>query len=238
MYQGDRLVVGMPAYNEQTNIEHAVRSFIEQKFVDEVVVVDNNSSDDTAEVASEAGAVVVSESRQGYGYACQRALKEANERGEIIGLVEPDGTFIARDIEKLLSYIPDFDFVVGTRTSSELIWEGANMGPLLQWGNWIVAKLLEVMHNTSSITDVGCTFRIIRSDAYEQIRDQFTVGGSHFSPEMIIRAAQQNTSMVEVPVNYRARKGKSKITGDFVPAVKLGLVMIGFIIQQKIESNI
>jgi glycosyltransferase involved in cell wall biosynthesis len=235
MYQGKRTVIGMPAYNEEANIEQAVRSFLNQQHVDDVVVVDNNSSDDTAEIASGAGATVVSESQQGYGYACQRALAEANERGDIIGLVEPDGTFVARDIEKLLSYIPDFDFVVGTRTSSELIWEGANMGPFLQWGNWIVAKLLEIMHNTSSITDVGCTFRIIRSEAYEKIRDQFTVGGSHFSPEMLIRVAQQDISMVEVPVNYRARKGESKITGDFVPAVKLGLVMIAFIIQQKIN---
>lgn len=209
MYRGERVVIGMPAYNEVGNVGVAVESFLDEEYVDEVVVVDNNSSDGTANIAADAGATVVTETQQGYGYACQRALAEANERGDILGLVEPDGTFVARDVEKLAAYLPDFDFVVGTRTASELIWEDANMGPFLRWGNWFVAKLLEVAHNTSSITDVGCTFRLIRSEAYEEIRDRFTVGGSHFSPEMLVRVAQSDISMVEVPVNYRARKGES-----------------------------
>lgn len=226
----------MPAYNEEANIESAVESFLDQEYVDEVVVVDNNSTDSTAEMAKAAGANVVTEMRQGYGYACRRALSEANERGDIIGLVEPDGTFVARDVEKLTAYISDFDFVVGTRTSSELIWKDANMGPFLRWGNWFVAKLLEVTHNTSSITDVGCTFRLIRSEAYEQIADKLTVGKSHFSPEMLVRVAQSDISMVEVPVNYRARKGESKITGDFWPALKLGFVMIAFILIEWVRS--
>lgn len=235
MYGDKRVVVGMPAYNEVVNISSAVEAFSDQQHVDEVVVVDNNSTDGTAEFAEKVGATVVQEPRQGYGYACQRALAEANERGDILGLVEPDGTFVARDIEKLLAYVPDFDFVVGTRTSSELIWEGANMGSFLRWGNWFVAKLLEVSHNTSSLTDVGCTFRVIRSDAYQQIREDLLVGESHFSPEMLIRVAQHDVPMVEVPVNYRPRKGESKITGELASAVKLGVVMIAFIIYESLR---
>lgn len=236
MYNGDRVVVGMPAYNEAAYVEEIVTSFLEQRHVDEVIVVNNNSTDNTADIAADAGAVVVTESNQGYGHACQRALGEANEYGDVLCLVEPDGTFVARDIEKLLAYVPEFDFVVGTRTASNLIWEEANMGPFLRWGNWFVAKLLEITHNTSSITDVGCTFRLIRSEAYEQICGRLTVGGSHFSPEMLVRVAQSDISMIEVPVNYRGRKGKSKITGDFLPALKLGFVMIGFIIQEWARS--
>lgn len=236
MYGDERVVVGMPAHNEATNIGSAVESFLDQQHVDDVVVANNNSTDGTGEIAEEAGATVVREPRQGYGYACQRALAEANEHGEILGLVEPDGTFVARDIEKLLAYVSDFDFVVGTRTSSELIWEGAIMGPFLKWGNWFVAKLLEVSHNTSSLTDVGCTFRVIWSDAYQQIREDFSVGGSHFSPEMLIRVAQHDVSMVEVPVNYRPRKGESKITGELASALKLGVVMIAFILYESIRS--
>jgi len=236
MHDEERVVVGMPAYNEAVNIGSAVDSFFDQQHVDEVLVVDNNSTDGTAKIAEGAGATVIQEPRQGYGHACQRALAEASKRGEILGLVEPDGTFIARDIEKLLAYISDFDFVVGTRTSSELIWQGANMGPFLRWGNWFVAKLLEISHNTSSLTDVGCTFRLIRSDAYQQIREDFSVGGSHFSPEMLIRVAQHDVSMVEVPVNYRPRKGESKITGELASALKLGVVMIAFIFYESIRS--
>lgn len=237
MYRGKAVVFGMPAYNEEANIGTAVESFLAHDAVDDVIVVDNNSTDATAEHAADAGAIVVSESRQGYGHACQRALAEANERGDIVGLVEPDGTFVARDVSKLLAYLVDFDFVVGTRTAPELIWQGANMGAFLRWGNWLVAKFLQVLHNTPSLTDVGCTFRVMTSEAFEQIEDGFTVGGSHFSPEMLIRVAQNDISMIEIPVNYRPRKGKSKITGEFLPAFKLGLVMISFIATERIQSS-
>lgn len=232
MYNGSSVVFGMPAYNEEAYVSEAVDAFLDHDAVDEVVVVDNNSTDRTAERAEAAGATVVAEPRQGYGYACQRALAEANERGEVIGLVEPDGTFVADDVSKLLAYLNDFDFVVGTRTSSELIWEGANMGVFLRWGNWFVAKLLQVLHNTPSLTDVGCTFRLMNADAYERISEEFSVGGSHFSPEMLVRVAKHDISMIEIPVNYRPRRGKSKITGEFLPALKLGVVMIAFIVAE------
>lgn len=237
MYSGKAVVFGMPAYNEEVNVASAVESFLAHDAVDEVVVVDNNSTDATAERAEEAGAIVVNESKQGYGHACQRALAEANDRGGIIGLVEPDGTFTARDVSKLLAYLDDFDFVVGTRTAPELIWQGANMGAFLRWGNWFVAKLLQVLHNTPSLTDVGCTFRVMNSEAYTKIKDDFTVGGSHFSPEMLIRVAQNDVSMIEIPVNYRPRRGKSKITGEFVPAFELGLVMTSFILTECVRSS-
>ena len=237
MYCGESVVVGMPAYNESANIATAVTSFLNQEWVDDVVVVDNNSTDGTAKLAEEAGAVVIREPNQGYGYACRRALAEANEQGDLLVLVEPEGTFAARDIEKLLAYSNDFDFVVGTRTARELIWEGANMDPFLRWGNWFVGKILEVLHNTSSLTDVGCTFRLISSDAYEDIRDELTVGGSHFSPEMLVRVASSDTSMIEIPVNYRPREGTSKITGEFLPAFKLGLVMIVFIVKEWVNRK-
>jgi len=96
MYCGESVVVGMPAYNESANIATAVTSFLNQEWVDDVVVVDNNSTDGTAKLAEEAGAVVIREPNQGYGYACRRALAEANEQGDLLVLVEPDGTFAAR----------------------------------------------------------------------------------------------------------------------------------------------
>lgn len=236
MHNGQTVIVCMPAYNEAENIDSAVSSFLDHGAVDEVVVVDNNSTDDTRALAEEAGATVVFESKQGYGNACQRALAEANTRGDLLVLVEPDGTFLGRDLDKLLAYIKDFDCVVGTRTASELIWTGANMGPFLRWGNWAVAKLLESLHNTSSLTDVGCTYRIITAEAYEEIEESLTVGGSHFSPEMLIRVAQHDESMIEIPVNYRPRTGTSKITGEKVQALKLGFVMITFIIKEWIDD--
>jgi len=231
MYKGKKVSVVMPAYNEEEYIAKAVKEFSSIPEVDEVIVVNNNSTDRTKELAIRAGAIVVDEEKQGYGYACQRALKEAS--GDLIILVEPDGTFSAHDIEKFLAYSNDFDFVIGSRTSKEMIHEGANMGKFLKWGNWALAKMIEVLFNGPSLTDVGCTYRLIKRDALEKIKDKFTVGGSHFSPEMMILAIKSLIPMIEIPVNYKERKGSSKITGRKWAAFKLGLRMIKLILSYR-----
>jgi len=231
MYKNKKVSVVMPAYNEEENIYAAVKEFSSISEVDEIIVVNNNSTDNTKELAIKAGAIVVDELKQGYGYACRRGLEEAS--GDLIVLVEPDGTFSAHDIEKFLAYSNDFDFVIGTRTSKEMIYEGANMGKFLKWGNWVLAKLIEILFNGPSLTDVGCTYRLIKREALEKIKDKFTVGGSHFSPEMIILAIKSGISMVEIPVNYKKRKGVSKITGSKWSAFKLGLRMIGLILSYR-----
>ncbi|HEX8968941.1 MAG TPA: glycosyltransferase family 2 protein, partial [Chloroflexota bacterium] len=163
MWQGQRVSVVFPAYNEETGIAAAVADFGSLPAVDEVVVVDNNSRDRTASRAAAAGARVVSESRQGYGHALRRGLAEA--QGDYVVLAEPDGTFMAKDVLKLLAYADDFDLVLGTRTTRELIWHGANMGWRLRWGNWIVAKVLQVLFGGPSLSDCGCTLRLIRRSA-------------------------------------------------------------------------
>ena len=153
MWSGKRVSVVFPAYNEEASISAAVTTFRAVEPVDEVVVVDNNSRDRTAKLAQTAGARVVREELQGYGHALRRGLREAE--GELVILSEPDGTFVADDVLKLLVYADDAALVLGTRTTRGMIWSGANMGPLLRWGNWIVAKLLQVMFGTSSLSDCG-----------------------------------------------------------------------------------
>ncbi len=233
MYKNKKVSVVMPAYNESENIAIAIKEFKAQNPVDEIIVVNNNSSDDTRKLAMESGATVIDEMHQGYGFACRRALKEG--KGDYIILVEPDGTFDANDIEKFLAYSNDFDFVIGTRTAKDMIWEGANMGAFLKWGNWFVAKLIEVLYNGPSLTDVGCTYRLIKQGSLEEIQEKFTVGGSHFSPEMMILAIRSKIPMIEIPINYKERRGESKITGKKWPAFKLGLIMIRTIISYKFK---
>ena len=140
----------------------------------------------TAARAEAAGARVVREPRQGYGHALRRGLAEA--QGEYVVLAEPDGTFMGKDVLKLLAYADDFDLVLGTRTTRELIWHGANMGWQLRWGNWLVAKLLQVLFGGPSLSDCGCTLRLVRRSAAERLLPRFTVGGSHFLPEMVCLA--------------------------------------------------
>lgn len=223
--------VVFPAYNEEGSIRPAVEDFFVPAVVDEVVVVDNNSRDRTAEEAGRTRARVVHESRQGYGYALQRGLREAT--GDIVILAEPDGTFLGRDVLKLLAYADDFDMVCGTRTTRELLWDQANMGWFLRIGNWTVAKMLQLLYGGPSLSDCGCTLRLVHRTALEQIRSDLTVGGSHFLPEMVILALKKRLKVIEVPVNYRGRVGESKITGNLKGVLRTGFNMIGLILKYR-----
>jgi len=232
MHKGKSVSVVFPAFNEQEGIGAAVREFFATGIVDEIVVVDNNSKDNTSNKATEAGARVVLEKRQGYGWASRRALHEA--KGDIIIIAEPDGTFAGKDIFKLLAYAQDFDIIFGTRTSKESIWDGANMNLFLRYGNVFVAKLMEYLFNGPCLTDVGCTMKLFRREAIERIKPKFTVGGSHFSPELMILAITSKAKCIEIPLNYRKRVGASKITGDLSKAIRLGFVMIGLILAYRL----
>lgn len=231
MWEGKRVSIVLPAYNEADNIGRAVREFKAISAVDEVVVVDNNSSDGSGELAAEAGGRVVVETEQGYGHALRRGMAEA--AGDIIVLAEPDGTFVARDVLKLLSYTDEFDMVLGTRTTRELIWSQANMGWFLRVGNVAVAKMIQVLYGGPSLSDCGCTFRLIHRQGLDRIYPDLTVGGSHFLPEMVILGLRRGLRVIEIPVNYRGRVGESKITGSTLTAVKVGLRMIRLITEYR-----
>jgi Glycosyl transferase family 2 len=231
---GQRVSVVFPAYNEAGNIARAVGDFRAVPAVDEVIVVDNNSRDATADLAREAGARVVAERRQGYGYALRRGLREAT--GDYVVLAEPDGTFVARDVVKLLAYADEFALVLGTRTTRELIWDQANMGWFLRVGNVAVAKLLQVLFDGPSLSDCGCTLRLIRREALEVIEPRLSVGGSHFLPEMVILALLHRLRIIEIPINYRRRVGDSKITGSRATTLGVGSRMIGLIVDYRLKS--
>jgi glycosyltransferase involved in cell wall biosynthesis len=231
MYGGRTVTVVFPAFNEESHIRQAVEEFLAPGVVDDVIVVDNNSRDRTAEEAGATPARLVRETAQGYGHALRRGLREAT--GDLVILAEPDGTFVGRDVLKLLAYADDFDMVCGTRTTRELIWAQANMGWFLRLGNLAVAKFLQVLHGGPSLTDCGCTLRLTHKAAVDRIVDDLTVGGSHFLPEMIILALRRGLRVVEVPVNYRGRIGESKITGTLTGTLRTGFAMIALILRYR-----
>ena len=233
MYGSKTISVVLPAYNEEQYIRAAVEDFLSTGVVDEVVVVDNNSRDGTADEAALTPARIVRETAQGYGHALRRGLREASS--DLIILAEPDGTFVGRDIVKLLAYADDFDMVCGTRTTRELIWEQANMGWFLRVGNWAVAKMVQVLYGGPSLTDCGCTMRLIHRTALARIADDLTVGGSHFLPEMVIAGLKRGLKVIEVPVNYRGRVGESKITGSLKGTLRTGTNMIRLILRRRLS---
>jgi glycosyltransferase involved in cell wall biosynthesis len=234
VWQGKSISVILPTYNEKDSIRACIESFEAVGIADEILVVNNNAADGTSDEVAPTSAREIHEDRQGYGWAIRRGLEES--RGDYLLLAEPDGTFLARDALKLLAYSDDFDVVYGSRTARMFIWSGANMGLFLRWGNWAVAKLMEFLFNTTNLTDVGCTMRLLRREAYERMAPFFSIGGSHFGPEMMLISILQGQRVVQIPVNYLPRVGESSVTGDPAKAVVLGLEMIRLVWTFRIKS--
>lgn len=234
MWGNKTVSVIFPTYNEKDSIHACINELVDTGVVDEIVVVNNNAVAGTSEEIKKTKAREVFEPKQGYGYAIRRGFKEVS--GDIIVISEPDGTFSGHDIRKLLAYSEDFDAVLGTRTTSVLIWKGSNMGVFLKWGNWAVAKLMEFLFNTTTLTDVGCTMKLIKKIGLDKIIDKFTVGGSHFGVEMMLLIILHKIKFIEIPVNYKPRVGESSVTGSRIKAFLLGITMIWTVLKYRILS--
>jgi glycosyltransferase involved in cell wall biosynthesis len=235
MWNGKSVSVVLMTYAERESIRSVIEAFFATRLVDEVLVVDNNAQEGTAEEVRATRARLVHEPLQGYGHATRRGLLEAS--GELVVLAEPDGTFLAEDILKLLVYSGECDVVLGTRTTRELIWDGANMASLLRWGNWGVAKLIELLFNTSHLSDVGCTYRLLRADTAKSIAAAMTVGGSHAGAEIMLLTILSGARFVEIPVNYLPRVGTSSVTGNPVKAAGVGLRMVRLVLAHRRRSR-
>ncbi|MBT3293683.1 MAG: glycosyltransferase family 2 protein [Verrucomicrobia bacterium] len=234
MWKNQRVSIVLPTYNEKESIQAFIRDLEKQDVIDEIIVVNNNAAPGTSEEVAPTSAREVIETEQGYGAAIQRGFREAS--GDLVVLFEPDATFLAHDIYKMLAYADDFEVVYGSRTVKELIWQGANMGLFLKWGNYAVAKLMEFLFNTTNLTDVGCTVRCIRRKTLEEMQPFFTVKGSFFGPEMMVISISQRRKIIQIPVNYVERVGHSAVTGNKWVAFLLGLKMINLVVTYRIKS--
>lgn len=234
MWRDKKVSVIFPTYNEKDSIKEAIEDFFKCEHVDEIVVVNNNAAEGTDEEVKQTKARLVYETDQGYGHAIWKGLDEAE--GDLLIIAEPDGTFAGNDVYKLLAYSDDVPVVFGTRTSQHFVWEGANMGFLLKFGNWGVGKLMEFLFNTTILTDVGCSMRLLHREVYEDIRPQFTVGGSAFGPQLMLLTILNGYIFTEIPVNYKQRVGKSSVTGSLPRAVLLGIEMALMIVKYRILS--
>ena len=105
----------------------------------------------------------------------------------------------------------------------------------LRWGNWAVAKLIEVLFNTAYLSDVGCTMRVMSRECIHRISPGFESTGSRFGLEMQVLCATNEERMVQVPVNYRPRVGTSAVTGDRRKAWDLGIEMIGVVLRTRVR---
>lgn len=239
MLHGKRVSVIVPAHNEEATIAAVVEDFRTHGAVDEVVVVDNNCRDRTAERAAAAGARVVGETAPGYGRALMRGMREAT--GDWLVLVEADGSFIARDLDKLLCYLPDCAMVMGTRTTRQMVQQGANMDFLLRWGNVVAAKILELLWyipNEPRLTDVGCTYRALTRESFATLAPGLREAGPAFSPEMVCEALRHGLRVIEIPIHYGARSGgESKHSKGLAQVSRTALKMLRCIFRKRLERR-
>ena len=221
----------LPTYREKDSIRQFIIDSMQISEIKEIIVVDNNSEPGTVELISDLNIKIVTEKSQGYGYAIKAGIQNASQ--DYICVCEPDGTFLASDILKLKEYVTKNNFVVGTRTNSILIWGGANMGVFLKWGNWFVAKITEILFNTAYLSDVGCTYRLISKDVAQNLIKVSRTGGSRFGFEMMLNAIISKYNIIQIPVNYLPRIGKSSVTGKKSKAFILGMQMISLLLKKR-----
>lgn len=203
-----KLTVIIPALNESGNIRQLVHE-VQSTVAAEVIVVDNGSTDSTAQEARLAGATVVVEPRRGYGYACAAGVAESNQT-DIMVFLDGDFSFAPSDLPALLAPINEnqVDFVLGSRALGHIA-PGA-MPPHQRFGNWLVARLMNLLYGLS-ITDLG-PYRAIRRSLLLQLNMQEMTFG--WPTEMIVKAARRGARIVEVPVSYHPRRfGHSKVSG-------------------------
>ncbi len=208
-----KIGVIIPAFNEEKSIGK-VLSDIPYSFVQEVVVVDNNSTDNTAQVAQQRGATVLKQPKRGYGHACLKGIRyyrnmSRAERPEIIVFLDGDYSDFPEELPSLVKPIAKegVDLVIGSRMLGER--EKGALLPQAVFGNWLATQLIWLFYG-HSFTDLG-PFRAIKFDRLLELNMQDKTFG--WTVEMQVKAIKNGLVCQEVPVSYRQRIGHSKVTG-------------------------
>ena len=226
-----KVTVVLTAYNDELSIGPAVEDFLAHPKTARVIVISNNSKDNTLGAAEAAGAIAYNETLLGYGACVHRALTEGAkfEDTELVVLCEGDMTFRAYDIDKLLAYVPHADIVAGTRTVEQLRAKDTQLSTFMFYGNLFVGKLLETKHlGRATLTDVGTTYKICRSEALRIMLPQLDPKVNlEFNPYFLDHSLENGLRIIEIPITFHKRIGESKGGNiDNLVALKLGLRMI------------
>ena len=229
------LTVVLTAYNDEDSIGSAVEDFLRHPKVKRVIVIDNNSKDRTSEMANHAGAMVIHEPRQGYGFCVWRALEEASKFAdtELTLLAEGDMTFRGYDVDKFLAYIPHTEIVNGTRIVEQLRAPTTQLTTFMYYGNFFVGKLLEAKHvGKGTFTDVGTTYKLCRNSALKRLLPLLNPQiNLEFNAHFLDTALGYGFGIVECPITFHNRIGESK-GGNInnMRALKVGINMLKGII--------
>jgi glycosyltransferase involved in cell wall biosynthesis len=223
----------IPAYNEEASIALVINDI--PKIVSEIIVVDNNSTDSTSEVAKKAGATVLSETNKGYGYACLKGMDYiANlaEKPDIVVFLDGDYSDYPEKLSEIVSPIieKDYDFVIGAR-DKDLREKGSMTIPQL-FGNYLATSLMRLFFN-SKFTDLG-PFRAIKYSVLLSLEMEDKTYG--WTVEMQLKILKKKNSYFEISVPYRNRIGVSKVSGTIKGAIFAGVKILSWIFKYSLKK--
>jgi glycosyltransferase involved in cell wall biosynthesis len=226
------IVVIIPAYNEEASIGKVIQEIPD--IVSEIIVVSNNSTDRTAEVAKTAGATVLFETNKGYGYACLKGMEyisNKRDKPEIIVFLDGDYSDYPAELTNIVEPIikDNYDMVIGTRVKK---WrEKGSMTFPQRFGNGLATFLMKLFFN-ANFSDLG-PFRAIKYDKLLQLNMQDKTYG--WTVEMQLKAIKQDYKYIEVPVHYKNRIGVSKVSGTIKGAIFAGVKILSWIFKYSFK---
>jgi glycosyltransferase involved in cell wall biosynthesis len=227
-----KINVIIPAFNEADSIAHVINEL--PKTVSEIIVVNNNSSDDTVRNAEAAGATVLTETNKGYGYACLKGLDyiaSKSKQPDIIVFIDGDYSDYPAELDKVVAPIldNDIDFVVGARKKS--LREEGSMTPQQVFGNWLATFLMRIFFG-AKFTDLG-PFRAIKYEKLKELNMEDKTYG--WTVEMQLKVLKKKMTYTEVPVRYKRRIGVSKVSGTVKGSIFAGIKILGWIFKHSIK---
>ncbi len=218
----------IPAYNEENSIANVIYDI--PKIVNEIIVINNNSIDETVKNATKAGATVLTETNKGYGFACLKGMDyiaTLSKKPDIVVFLDGDYSDYPQELTKLVKPIieDNIDLVIGTRIKA--LREPNSMMPQQVFGNWLATFLMKLIYG-GRFTDLG-PFRAIK---YEKLLDLHMEDKTYgWTVEMQLKALKQKLSYTEVPVKYKRRIGVSKVSGTIKGTIFAGYKILSWIFK-------
>ena len=226
------IIVIIPAYNEEDSIAKVIQEI--PQYISEIIVVNNNSTDQTAINAEKAGATVLRENRRGYGYACLCGMDYIAKRSktpDIIVFIDGDYSDYPEEITKVVEPIieRDIDFVIGARVKE--LREQGSMTPQQIFGNYLATFLMKMLFK-AKYTDLG-PFRAIKYDQLLALDMEDKTYG--WTVEMQLKALRKKLTYTEVAVRYKKRIGVSKVSGTVKGSIFAGIKILGWIFKYSLK---